>query len=100
MGPYVTISKLLWIFSRLPEEQRIGLKQNPHFYSSRDLPDQASAYDDQFKLEPLKDLKPEMNSVVIVLLDRAGQIFVDYEKFSKTYGNIWRPHNTVILKGN
>ncbi|KAH9990185.1 hypothetical protein BJV77DRAFT_1151150 [Russula vinacea] len=98
LGPDVKISELLWTFSRLPEDQRIGLKQNPHFYFSKDLSDQASAYDDQFKLEPLKDLRPEKDSVVMVLLDRAGQIFVDYQQFSKTYGNIWRPDNTIILK--
>jgi hypothetical protein len=100
LGPDVNIPELLWTFSRLPEDQRISLKQNPHFYFSRDLSDQASSYDDQFKLEPLKELKPEKNSVVMVILDRSGQIFVDYQKFSKTYGNIWRPHNTIILKGN
>lgn len=93
------ISELLWTFSRLPEDQRITLKQNPHFYFSKDLSDQASVYDDQFKLEPLKDLKPEKGSVIMVLLDRAGQIFVDYQHFSKTYGNIWRPDDTIILKG-
>ncbi len=99
LGPDVKISELLWTFSRLPEDQRIGLKQNPHFYFSKDLSDQASGYDDQFKLEPLKDLRPEKDLVVMVLLDRAGQIFVDYQQFSKTYGNIWRPDNTIILKG-
>ncbi|KAH9975205.1 hypothetical protein BJV74DRAFT_181010 [Russula compacta] len=98
LGPDVKISELLWTFSRLPEDQRISLKQNPHFYFSRDLSDQALAYDDQFKLEPLKDLKPEKDSVVLVLLDRAGQIFVDYQKFSKTFGNIWKPDNAIILK--
>ncbi|KAH9953632.1 hypothetical protein BC827DRAFT_112547 [Russula dissimulans] len=98
LGPDVKISELLWTLSRLPEDQRISLKQNPHFYFSRDLSDQASAYDDQFKLEPLQDLRPEKDSVVLVLLDRAGQIFVDYEKFSKTYGNIWKPHDAIILK--
>ena len=99
LGPDVKISELLWTFSRLPEDQRIGLKQNPHFYFSKDLSDRASAYDDEFKLEPLKDLRPEKDSVVMVLLDRAGQIFVDDRQFSKTYGNIWRPDNTIILKG-
>ena len=99
LGPDVKISELLWTFSRLPEDQRISLKQNPHFYFSKDLSDQASAYDDQFKLEPLKDLRPMKDLVVMVLLDRAGQIFVDYQQFSKTYGNIWRPDNTIILKG-
>jgi len=99
LGPDVKISELLWTLSRLPEDQRISLKQNPHFYFSRDLADQASAYDDQFKLEPLQDFRPEKDSVVLVLLDRAGQIFVDYQKFSKTYGNIWKPHDAIILKG-
>ncbi|KAI0271911.1 hypothetical protein BGY98DRAFT_184478 [Russula aff. rugulosa BPL654] len=99
LGPDVKISELLWTFSRLPEDQRISLKQNPHFYFSKDLSDHASAYDDQFRLEPLKDLRPMKDLVVMVLLDRAGQIFVDYQQFSKTYGNIWRPENTIILKG-
>jgi hypothetical protein len=99
LGPDVKISELLWTFSRLPEDQRISLKQNPHFYFNKDLSDQPSAYDDEFKLESLKNLKPEKDSVVLVLLDRAGQIFVDYDKFSKTYGNIWRPHGAIILKG-
>lgn len=98
LGPDVKISELLWTFSRLPEDQRISLKQNPHFYFSKDLSDQASAYDELFKLEPLKDLRPTKDLVVMVLLDRAGQIFVDYQQFSKTYGNIWRPDNTIILK--
>jgi hypothetical protein len=83
----------------MPEDRRISLKQNPHFYFSKDLSDRAPAYDDKFRLEPLKDLRPEKGLVVLVLLDRAGQIFFDYQKFSKTYGNIWRPSNTIILKG-
>ncbi len=99
LGPDVKISELLWTFSCLPEGQRIGLKQTPHFYFPKELSDQASAYDDQFKLEPLKDLRPEKDLVVMVLLDRPGQIFVDYQQFSKTYGNIWRLDNTIILKG-
>ncbi|KAI0249015.1 hypothetical protein BJV78DRAFT_735311 [Lactifluus subvellereus] len=98
LGPEVQISELLWTFSRMPEDRRISLKQNPHFYFSKDLSDRAPAYGDEFRLEPLKDLRPEKGLVVLVLLDRAGQIFFDYQKFSKTYGNIWRPSNTIILK--
>jgi hypothetical protein len=101
LGPEVNVSELLWTFSRLPEDQRVTLKQNPHFYLSRDLSDRPLqlTYDDDFVLKPLKDLKPEKDLVVLILSDRAGQIYFNYEKFSKTYGNIWRPHNTIILKG-
>ena len=99
LGPEVNVSELLWTFSRLPEDQRVTLKQNPHFYLSRDLSERPLAYDDNFVLKPLKDLKPEKDLVVLILSDRTGQIYFDYEKFSKTYGNIWKPHNTIILKG-
>ena len=87
------------MFGRLPEDHWFSLKQNPHFYSSEDLSDQASAYNNEFKLKPLTHLSPKKDLVVMVLLDRVGQIFVDYKKFSKTYGNIWRVGNTIILKG-
>lgn len=99
LGPEVNVSELLWTFSRLPEDQRVTLKQNPHFYLSKDLSDRPLSYDDDFVLKPLKDLKPEKDLVVLILSDRTGQIYFDYEKFSKTYGNIWKPHNTIILKG-
>ncbi|KAH9029889.1 hypothetical protein EDB84DRAFT_221640 [Lactarius hengduanensis] len=100
LGPEVNVSELLWTFSRLPEDQRVTLKQNPHFYLSRDLSDRPDNYDDKFVLKPLKDLKPEKDLVVLILSDRNGQIYFDYEKFSKTYGNIWKPHDAIILKGN
>ena len=99
LGPDVKVSELLWTFSLLPEDQRISLKQNPHFYLSKDLSDQASAYNNEFKLEPLTYLSPKKDLVVMVLLDRVGQIFVDKKKFSMAYGNIWRVNNTIILKG-
>ncbi|KAH8986903.1 hypothetical protein EDB92DRAFT_1222953 [Lactarius akahatsu] len=98
LGPEVNVSELLWTFSRLPEDQRVTLKQNPHFYLSRDLSDRPDNYDDKFVLKPLKDLKPEKDLVVLILSDRNGQIYFDYEKFSKTYGNIWKPHDAIILK--
>ena len=99
LGPEVNVSELLWTFSRLPENQRVTLKQNPHFYLSKDLSDRPLAYNDDFVLKPLKDLKPEKDLKVMILLDRTGQIYFDYDKFSKTYGNIWRPHDAIILKG-
>ena len=99
LGPEVNVSELLWTFSRLPKDQRVTLKQNPHFYLSRDLSDRPLSYNGDFAVKPLKDLKPEKDLVVLILSDRTGQIYFDYDKFSKTYGNIWKPHNAIILKG-
>ena len=76
------------MFSRLPEGQRVTLKQNPHFYLSKDIPDRPSAYDGDFVLKPLKNLKPEKDLEVLILLDRTSQIYFDYEKFFKLYVNI------------
>ena len=99
LGPEVNVSELLWTFSRLPDDRRVTLKQNPHFYLSKDLSDRPLAYNNHFVLKPLKDLKTEKDLKVMILSDRTGQIYFDYKKFSKTYGNIWRPHNAIILKG-
>ncbi|KAI9432695.1 hypothetical protein H4582DRAFT_1992239 [Lactarius indigo] len=100
LGPEVNVSELLWVFARLPGDQRVTLKQNPYFYLSRDLSDRPNNFDDTFVLKPLKDLKPEKDLVVLILSDRNGQIYFDHGKFSRTYGNIWKPHNTIILKGD
>ena len=95
----MNISELLWIFSRLPEDRRVTLKQNPHFYLSGRLPDCPLAYNDYFILKPVKELKPEKDLKLLILSNRTGWIYFDCEKFSRTYVNIWRPHNTIILKG-
>ena len=77
-------------------------KHIPHFYLSGDLPDQPAAYIEGFRLEPLKDLKPEKDLLVLVLRDdpqRTGRITIERELTYKTYTGIWKAHNTVILKG-
>ncbi|KAI9434434.1 hypothetical protein H4582DRAFT_1977502 [Lactarius indigo] len=100
LGTEVKITELLWIFARLPVNHRIAPRDIPHFYLSKDLPDRPLTYTEEFKLEPLKDLRPENDQVVLVLLDhpRTGRIFFECGKFCKTYTNIWKPHDTVILK--
>lgn len=102
LGTAVKISEVLWIFARLPDVKlRIAPRDAPYFYLSRDLPDRPLAYTETFRLEPLKDLRPENDLLVLVLLDhpRTGRIFFECGKFCKTYTNIWKPHDIVILKG-
>ncbi|KAH9055586.1 hypothetical protein EDB87DRAFT_1639845, partial [Lactarius vividus] len=100
LGTEVQITEVLWIFARLPVNHRIAPRDVPHFYLSKDLPDRPLAYTEEFRLEPLKDLRPENEQVVLVLHDhpRTGRIFFECGKFYKTYTNIWKPHNVVILK--
>ncbi|KAI0259381.1 hypothetical protein BC834DRAFT_635938 [Gloeopeniophorella convolvens] len=99
-GSGAGIPELLWTLNRLPEDQRVSLKQNPHFYSGSELSDKPSAYTDKFKLEPLRDLRLQEGSNILILLDRAGQIFLEHGRYSRTFGNLWRPGTAVILKGN
>lgn len=101
LGTEVKISEVLWIFARLPVARRIEPKHVPHFYPSRDLSDRPPAYTEEFKLESLKYLRPENDLLVLVLLDhpRTGRIFFECGELCKTYTNIWKPHNVVILKG-
>ncbi|KAI9454221.1 hypothetical protein BJY52DRAFT_765416 [Lactarius psammicola] len=70
--------------------------ENPHFYLSSNLPDRPRAYNNEFVLRPLGDLKFKKDVDVSVLADRNGQIYFDYKEFSKTYGNIWKPHDAII----
>ncbi|KAH8985439.1 hypothetical protein EDB86DRAFT_2333302 [Lactarius hatsudake] len=100
LGTEVKITEVLWIFARLPVNHRIAPRDAPHFYLNKDLPDRPLTYTKEFRLEPLKDLRPENDQNVLVLLDhpRTGRIFFECGKFYKTYTNIWKPHNTVILK--
>ena len=102
LGTEVKMTEVLWIFARLPDVKlRIAPRDVPYFYLSRDLPDRPLAYTEAFRLEPLKDLRPEKDLLVLVLLDhpRTGRIFFECGKFCKTYTNIWKLHNIVILKG-
>ena len=102
LGTEVKITEVLWIFARLPDVKlRIAQRDVPYFYPSRDLPDRPLAYTEAFKLEPLKDLRPE-NVSLVVLCDyprRTGRIFFECGTFCKTYTNIWKPHDAFILKG-
>ncbi|KAI0268897.1 hypothetical protein BC834DRAFT_659199 [Gloeopeniophorella convolvens] len=94
------IPNILCVLGELPGDQRVRLQQNPHLYSGSELPDKPSAYTNEFTLQPLKLLRLQEGSNILILLDRPGRIFVEYGKFSRTYGNIWKPGVSIILKGS
>ena len=98
-----TASEIIWRFSRYPKNypERITPKQNPHFYLQ--LSNDAASYDSKFKKGPLKDfayrLHPE--DTIYVLLDKSCRLFLDAAPpyIPRIFGNLWKPHRTVILKG-
>ena len=96
-----TASEIIWRFSRCPENspERISLKHNPHFYL--ELPEDAASYGSKFHKDPLKDFAYCRNDTVYVLLDKSCRLFLDtaVPRMSRIFGNLWRPHRKVILKG-
>ncbi|KAI0056744.1 hypothetical protein BV25DRAFT_1547689 [Artomyces pyxidatus] len=100
LDPAAMNSEVLW---NLRCRRACSLKQNPHFYVGQKLPEKPSSYGPKFKLDPDKELGVSIRrgaSMFCVLTDRNSRIFVKYEaeKFSRTFGNIYRPDSTVILK--
>lgn len=93
------IPAVLWIFSRFSktDNRRITLKNNPHFYV--EMPKAPSSFNATFRLEPLKALNLNQSNTIYVIIDRTSRIFLEYGKINRTFGNIWRPDKTVILKG-
>ncbi|KAI9435102.1 hypothetical protein H4582DRAFT_703309 [Lactarius indigo] len=95
-----TTAEILWRFSRYPQKTAITPRQNPHFYLqlSRD----AASFDSKFHKDPLKDFgHPHYNGAIIyALLDKSCRLFLEAAKPHKprVFGNLWKPHNTVILK--
>ncbi|KAI9435100.1 hypothetical protein H4582DRAFT_703316 [Lactarius indigo] len=104
-GP-TTAAEIIWSFSRYPERStdrippEVAPIQNPHFY--RHLPKYPTSYDSNFHKGPLKDFYHGLNQgdKIYVLLDKSCRLFLDAAKphIPRIFGNLWKPHETVILK--
>ncbi|KAI0055634.1 hypothetical protein BV25DRAFT_1738357 [Artomyces pyxidatus] len=100
LDPVAKNSEVLW---NLRCRGACSLKQNPHFYNHSNLPAEPSSYGPKFIRDPATDFRASKGSgtpTFYVLTDRNSRIFVKYEidKRSRTFGNIYRPDSTVILK--
>jgi hypothetical protein len=95
-----TAAEIVWRFSCYPENsgQRITPEHNPHFYLQ--LPKDPASYDGKFRKEPLKDFAHGLRQgdTIYVLLDKSCRLFLD-ANIPRVFGNLWKPHRTVILKG-
>jgi len=90
-----TLAEILWNFSRLKDERRLTLKQNPHFYTH--LPLSSQAYGGRFKMEPIEDFLQGQR--FYVLIDRPGHVYIETDGYSQCFGNAWRPNGAVVFKG-
>ena len=103
MDNSTTTAEIIWRFSRYPENSgtRITPKQNPHFYL--DLPKDAASYNHNFHWDSLQDFGLSLGkeaSTIYVLVDKSCRLFLDAAKpHTRIFGNLWKPHQTVILKG-
>lgn len=77
------------------------MRQNPHFYL--DLPTSGGAYGAGFSKNSMKDFHslPEHNNTVYVLVDKPslGRVYLEAEKRKRIFGNVWRPNDVMIFKG-
>lgn len=72
--------------------------QNPHFYLR--LSKDPTSYDSRFHKKPLKDFARRLspNDTIYVLLGKSCRLFIDATK-PRIFCNLWKPHQTVVLKG-
>ncbi|KAI9435098.1 hypothetical protein H4582DRAFT_703410 [Lactarius indigo] len=106
-----TTAEIVWRFSRYPEKSsesadritpKIASRQNPHFYLEL-LSKDAASFDSKFHKDPLKDFSHGLRQgdTIHVLLDKSCRLFLDAAKphIPRIFGNLWKPQETVILKG-
>jgi hypothetical protein len=99
-----TISEIIWRFNRYPKEsgRRITARQNPHFYL--ELSKDATRYGNKFHTNSLQDefgRGLQKGDTIYVLVDKSCRLFLDAAKphIPRIFGNLWKPHRSVILKG-
>jgi hypothetical protein len=99
---YTTTTEIVWRFSRYRVNSgvRIAFKQNPHFYHG--LPDEATRYGSKFNVNPLNDISYVYHhqiQTIHVLVDKSCRLFIDKPPIQRVFGNLWKPHQAIILKG-
>lgn len=105
-----TIPEVLWNFSRFKKgENRLTLKQNPHFYKFRDIPSTAEGFNGRFTADPIAEDKdfqiqfqPEHAKICVITdSDKPGRIFLETAQHRRAFGNVWHipDNNAIIFKG-
>ena len=93
------IHEVLWNFGRFPDERRLTLRQNPHFYKFSDLPMSQRAYVGKFEIDPIYGFHDSTHSKICVLTDNPGRVFLNTGRITRALGNFWKPSEAIIFKG-
>ena len=99
IDPSSGLLDVLWMFSRfMGENQRITLKQNPHFYKR--LPTTPEAYGGEFRMKPTLTFQHERISVLIDSSGHAGRVFLEAAGSTRAFGNVWVVNDVIVFKGS
>ena len=96
-------NEILWNFSRIKDERRLTLKENPHFYEA--LPTLPESYRNNFLMEPIEVafLEPIKRKSISVLVDKSGKeggrVFLKITK-ARAFENAWDLKNAIVFKGS
>ncbi|KAF8266956.1 hypothetical protein EI94DRAFT_1701389 [Lactarius quietus] len=94
LGKETRSEEILWNFSRLKDNRRITLKQNPRFYEG--LPRSACEYKGDFENEPIENFWDAAE--IWVLKDERSPVFLETENKKRAFGNFWVPAEAIIFK--
>ena len=95
LGEETGVEEILWNFSRLKGNQRVTLKQNPHFYTG--LPKSACGYSDEFINDPIDKFWDATE--ISVLTHERSRVFLETGDRKRAFGNFWVPDEAIIFKG-
>lgn len=89
------LPEILWYFSHLPNESRLVLAQNPHFYA--DLPTSPAKYVRRFSSQPTEIYHQGM---IDVLTNDVRRVFLECHPEPRVFDNVWTINGILIFKGS
>jgi len=89
------LNEVLWNFSRFKGNERLTLKQNPHFYTR--LPTSSKQYGGKFISDPIERFQHDMISV---LTDGTDWVYMEIAEKRRAFRGVWNPNNAIIFKGS
>ncbi|KAI0287764.1 hypothetical protein BC826DRAFT_738669 [Russula brevipes] len=92
-----SLQEVLWNFSRFKNKnQRVTLKQNPHFYQA--LPKSPAEYGREFRADPIETFQHATISVLTDNPNRTGRVFLETAHKRRVFGNAWAANDVIIFR--